>query len=205
MTSPMRLPVSFAVAAVATLAMTVLPGAAVARASHRVSVAIERIGDAVVIRASAEVEGDPGIGWQVLTDYRRYAEFVPGVRASRVIERHGAEVTVEQTGNAPWWLLDATVDVIYRITESAPYALHSHALADDGATLDSDYTLTPDPAGIRLDYAGRLVAPRGLLVRLREAAGEQAIVTHLRALAAEIARRSKADDEAQARSKAEVP
>jgi len=190
-----------AIAAFTTIVASALPAAAVAMAGARVaksgdpvSVDIERHGDAVVVRANAEIAGDLGTAWRVLTDYARYVEFVPGLRTSRVVARRGDEVTVEQTGNAPLWLLDAPVDVVYRITESAPYALHSHATTDHGATLDSDYMLTPDARGLRLDYTGRLVAPQGVLVRLREAAGEHAIVTHFHALAAEIARQAGAGE-----------
>lgn len=202
MISRMRLPVSrravVAVVAAAAVASAAVAGAAVARSGSAVAVAIERTGDAVVVHASAEIAGTLATGWGVLTDYPRYVEFVPGLRTSRIIARDGTEVTVEQKGRAPLWLLDLPVDVVYRITESPPRRLHSHAATDDGATLDSDYTLTPDAGGLRIDYVGRLVAPRGVLGGLREAAAERPIVAHFRALAAEIARQSKADGSAPA-------
>src|SRR5689334_6430175 len=70
-----------------------------------IHVEVHRTDDAVVIEASALVDADAGTAWRVLTDYARYADFVPGLRSSQVLSRHGSRLTVTQSGDAPVWLL----------------------------------------------------------------------------------------------------
>ena len=57
-----------------------------------------RSGDVLQVEASAEFEGSLDSAWQVLTDYGRFAEFVPALQMSRVISRDRDSVVVEQKG-----------------------------------------------------------------------------------------------------------
>ena len=163
-------------------------GPAVAAAA--VDVSIRRDGDAVLIEASATLRADTATAWHVLTDYDRYADFIPGLRESRVIAREGAVVTVEQSGDAPVWLLRMPLDVTYEIAEYPPYRLRSRATASSLRALDSSYVLTPIAGGVRLAYAGRLAPRRAVLGRIEQYAARQSIVRDFQALADEIERRS---------------
>lgn len=160
--------------------------------SPPVALAVTARGSSVSIRASTVVACDPATAWSVLTDYRGYASFVPGVETSRVVRRSGSQVIVEQTALAPLALVGVPVDVVYRITEFAPTRIVSRALLDGGDTLQSEYRLTPEPNGTRLDYRGQLTARPGLLAALRRKVGEDAIGEHLRALAREMEREARA-------------
>lgn len=155
-----------------------------------VDVSIRRDGDAVLIEASATLKADTATAWDVLTDYDRYADFIPGLRASRVTARTGAVVTVEQSGDATVWLFRMPLDVTYEIAEFPPYRLRSRATASVLRTLDSTYVLTPTAAGVRLAYAGRLAPRRALLGRIERFAAQQSVVRDFQALADEIERRS---------------
>jgi hypothetical protein len=160
------------------------------------SMHVEHAADATVVVASAELASDAATAWHVLTDYDRYAEFLPDVRACRVVSRRGSEVVVRQTGIATLWTLRTPVDVTYRITEEPPRALRSHATAAGMPAIDSVYALTPTAAGVRLDYRGHF---GGVLERFAPGdAGVASVERHLRALAAEIeraaARRSQRSD-----------
>ena len=50
------------------------------------------------IHAGVVLNADVATAWRVLTDYGRYAEFIPDLHLSRIVARHGATVTVEQSG-----------------------------------------------------------------------------------------------------------
>ena len=52
-----------------------------------ISFRVDRGSEAVEIEASAVLRADASTAWRVLTDYGRYADFIPDVRASRVISR----------------------------------------------------------------------------------------------------------------------
>ncbi len=155
-----------------------------------VAVDVERHAGSVVVDASVIVDADAGTAWHVLTDYARYREFVPGLRASRVIAREGTHVTVEQTGLAPWWLLRVPIAVTYAIVESPPSSLRSRADIPGTGVLRSTYALAPAGTALRLRYTGTLTIAPGFLAPLREVAGEQAIAGHMRALADEMERQA---------------
>ncbi|MBU6485348.1 MAG: SRPBCC family protein [Betaproteobacteria bacterium] len=174
-------------------ALFVVLALAVARsgAASDVAVDVERHAGSVVVDASVIVDADATTAWRVLTDYGRYPEFVPGLRASRVIAREGARVTVEQTGLAPWWLLRVPIAVTYEIVESPPASLRSRADIPGTGVLRSTYTLTPAGSALRLRYTGSLTIAPGFLGPLREVAVEQAITGHMRALAGEMERQAR--------------
>ena len=177
--------IRFLLALVAALA----GASAAAAVAAPVDVSVRRDGDAVLIEASATLRADTATAWHVLTDYDRYADFIPGLRASRVIAREGTVVTVEQSGDAPVWLLRMPLDVTYRIAEYPPYRLDSRATASALRTLDSSYALAPTAGGVRLAYSGRLAPRRALLGRIEQYAVRQSIVRDFQALADEIERR----------------
>ena len=160
-------------------------------AASDVAVDIERHAGSIVVHASVIVDADATTAWRVLTDYGRYPEFVPGLRASRVIAREGARVTVEQTGLAPWWLFRVPTAVTYDIVESPPSSLRSRADIPGTGVLRSTYALAPAGGALRLRYTGTLTVAPGFLAALREVAIEQAIAGHMRAIADEMERQAR--------------
>jgi polyketide cyclase/dehydrase/lipid transport protein len=153
-----------------------------------IRVDVHRADDAVVIEASALVDADAPTAWRVLTDYGRYADFVPGLRSSHVLSRRGPRLTVTQSGDAPLWLLRMPFEITYEVTEFPPFRLESNGFAESLRRFDSTYLLTPSPGGVRIDYVGYL-APRGALMGgLERLAARQSVVSEFRALAEEIER-----------------
>ncbi len=57
-----------------------------------------------VIRVHAELEAraDREQAWAVLTDYNRWAEYIPDLVVSRVISPPGEPIRLEQRGSIPW-------------------------------------------------------------------------------------------------------
>ncbi|MGZ5138678.1 MAG: SRPBCC family protein [Burkholderiales bacterium] len=155
-----------------------------------ISVTAERRGDTIDINASALLNADAATAWRVLTDYDRYTQFIPNLRVSRVIARHGSSVTVEQSGNAALWFFRKRIDVTYHVTESPPNTLHSRAIGGSLRALASTYSLTPDKAGIRLDYVGHIAPGYEILGPIEELAVRRNIESEFRALVDEIERRS---------------
>ena len=93
----------------------------------------------------------------MLTDYDRYAEFIPDLQVSRVVARDGAKITVEQSGDAALWLFKVPVHVTFEVNELPPDRLRSRTVAGSVRVLASSYVLVPDASGLRLDYAGQIV------------------------------------------------
>lgn len=164
-------------------------------AAAAISLEASSDGDVLDIHASAVVAADPATAWRVLVDYARYPEFIPGLRTSRVIARHGSIVTVAQTGSAALWLWSPAVEATFEIDESAPGRLVSRTIAGDVSVLSSRYTLAAaplasrtDPPGTRLEFTGRIATGAGLLGRLSRFVVERTARRQLEALAQEMER-----------------
>jgi ribosome-associated toxin RatA of RatAB toxin-antitoxin module len=153
-----------------------------------ITIDAERDGESIDIRASAVLNADAATAWRVLTDYGRYTEFVPDLRLSRVVARHGATVTVEQSGDAALWLFRMPLDITFEINERPPYHLQSRAVAGSLRALSSSYALTPAASGMRLDYVGRAAPGYALFGRIEQAVIEHNVARQFQALADEIER-----------------
>jgi hypothetical protein len=129
----------------------------------------ERDRDAIDIRASVVLDADAATAWRVLTDYNRYTEIIPDLRLSRVVARHGATVTVEQSGDAALWLFSMPLDITFEITERSPNSLQSRAVAGSLRALASSYALTATGSGMRLDYVGRVASGFELFGHIEQA------------------------------------
>jgi Polyketide cyclase / dehydrase and lipid transport len=173
-------------------ALAIVIVAAPPAAAATITVDAERRGETIEIRATAELKADSATAWRVLTDYDRYPEFIPDLRASRVVARRGATVTVEQTGDATLWLLRFPLDITFEITEFPPNRLQSRGVAGSLRAISSSYWLTPASAGVRLDYAGHVAPGFELFGPLEQIAVQQSVARQFQALADEIERRSAA-------------
>jgi hypothetical protein len=94
-----------------------------ARGAEDLSVEAVRRGDALEIVCRAELEAPVAIVWETLTDYDRLAEFIPGMRRSRVLERRGASVLVEQSGEARFLFFSIPIEVTLATTEQPPRSI----------------------------------------------------------------------------------
>lgn len=177
--------------AVAAAVLTYALGVPSRSCAVEISVAVQGESDAIVIKASTVVDADAGRAWQVLTDYARYPEFIPGVRTSRVVRRSAEATTVEQTGRATLGFLRLPVAIVYEIVESPPDRLRSRGVIANVGTLDSGYALEPVGTKLRLDYVGRLTTWSALLRPLAQVSGRQTIADQFQGLADEIERRDR--------------
>jgi ribosome-associated toxin RatA of RatAB toxin-antitoxin module len=122
--------------------MSALSIAAVsATAGEVISVQATRQGAAVQVTTQAIVRAPQELIWQTLTDYDRLAEFIPDISSSRVIERQGSTVTVEQAGKAHLWFFTYAIDVVVEVTEQPPYALAVRVLRGNLKQLEGGYRL----------------------------------------------------------------
>jgi hypothetical protein len=112
------------------------------------------------------------------------------LRVSRVVARHGPVVTVEQTGDAMFWMFRIPIAIRYEVTESPPNRLQSRATGGSLRALASSYVLTSMGSGIRLDYSGHIAPRFDLLGRIQQTAIRNSVEREFQALADEIERRS---------------
>ncbi|MSQ63850.1 MAG: hypothetical protein EXR33_08470 [Betaproteobacteria bacterium] len=171
------------------LCLALLFRAGPTRAADDVSVEATRRDEAleVVCRATLDVPLD--LIWQTLTDYDRLADFIPGMRRSRLIERRGAVAVVEQLGEAGFLFLTFPIEVTLASTERPPYDLEVSMLKGNLKRLDGAYRIEPQGGGrILLTWNG-IVEAQSMPPLLGELVMRSNIADQFRGMVREIERR----------------
>lgn len=122
-----------------------------------VTVNASRSGDTLRVEASAEFEGSLERAWQVLTDYGRFATFVPDLQVSRIVSREGNSALVEQKGAARLLFWSYPMEVRLSITEYPFERIESRSVAGNFREMSNTYTLEMRSGTIYLAYSGRMV------------------------------------------------
>jgi len=130
-----------------------------ARAAEDVSVEATRRDEALEVACRALLDAPLEVVWQTLTDYGRLAEFIPGMRRSRIVERRGAVAVVEQAGDAGFLFFTFPIEVTVASTERPPHVLEVRMLKGNLKRLEGAYRIEPQPGGrILLTWNGTIEA-----------------------------------------------
>ena len=165
------------------------------------SIRTARDGEFITISASAVMRVDPHIAWAVLSDYDHLAGFIPDMKSSRVLSRHGNVVRVEQTGDVGFLFFKEPVNVILEVHEEPPGRITARGVEGNIKALETRYDLNSSDAGVRLDYAGRFVPYFVVPLLIGMPIVNNLIERRFRAMVNEIQRR---DDLARATGKQSV-
>ena len=108
--------------------------------------AVRRDG-ALEVVCRATLEAPLALIWQTLTDYGRLAEFIPGMRTSRVLSKDGAVSVVEQTGEARFLFIAYPIEVTLASTERPPHSIEARMLKGSFKRLEGVYRIEPQADG----------------------------------------------------------
>lgn len=142
-----------ALAAIALMSAAVVAPAA----AHEIVVEATREDDAYVITARGDVVADDLIAWRVLTDYDRYAAFIPDLHSSRTVSRSRDAAVVEQRGELRFLFIRFPLEVRYAVREQPPTVVESRATSGSFRAMTGRYELRRSGAALRIVYTGRLV------------------------------------------------
>ena len=115
-----------------------------------------RQGEALEVEASAQFEADVRQTWQVLTDYDHLADFIPGMRVSRILLRKGNGLIVEQKGEARLLFFSYPIEVKLAVEEFPYERITSRAVAGNFREMHGAYHLEAGEGRITLRYRGRM-------------------------------------------------
>lgn len=170
-----------------------------ARAAEDVSVDTQRKGEAVEIHCSATIEAAWDVVWQTLTDYGRLAEFIPGMRRSRIVSYVNGAAVVEQVGEARFLFVAYPIEVTLSSVERAPDTIEARMLKGNLTRMEGAYRVQARPEGrIRLTWDGLIEAP-GLPPLIGELVMRANIEDQFRGMVREIERREALRRERAAR------
>ncbi len=134
-------------------------GVNAARAADDLSVETTRRDEALEVVCRATLDAPYELVWATLTDYDRLAEFIPGMRRSRLVERRGPLVIVEQSGEAGFLFLSFPIDATLASTERPPHALEVRLLKGSLKRLEGAYRIERQGGGrILLTWSGTVEA-----------------------------------------------
>jgi len=103
-----------------------------------------RAGSGVAVAAQATITAPLGLIWETITDYAHLSEFVPGLKASRVIARRGSSVFVEQDGEAGLLFIKIPIRVVVESAEFPPDRVTIRVLRGNLKQLEGRYVIEPD-------------------------------------------------------------
>jgi hypothetical protein len=106
-----------------------------------VAVDAQRQGNALAISARATIRAPLSLIWRTLTDYDHLADFIPGMKRSRVLERRGGKAIVEQIGEARFWVFHYPIDVVLESNEHYPRTIGVRVLAGNLRQLAGAYRI----------------------------------------------------------------
>jgi ribosome-associated toxin RatA of RatAB toxin-antitoxin module len=98
-------------------------------------------GNALAVDARATIRASLRLIWRTLTDYDHLADFIPGMKRSRVLQRHGDRVVVEQTGEARFLIFSYPIDVVVESEEHYPVTIGVRVLRGNLRQLAGAYRI----------------------------------------------------------------
>lgn len=115
------------------------------------AIRIEEQNGMLVMDVAYRVPVPPRAAWAVLTDFEHMPDFVPNLASSKVLQRNGKSIVVEQKGSMRLGMLPIHYESTRQI-DIAPYQfIRSHTLSGD-TRLESVMVLTPAGGDTLLSY-----------------------------------------------------
>jgi len=144
--------------AVPLLCFALAPAAPAAPAFEpKISVYVDRSGDAVAVDIRALVPVLPRIVWDVLTDYNRIATFVPGLKVSRLLSGAGEPLLLEQKGGVSVAVFSFDIDVVARVEELPFNTIRFEAVRGNMREMRGEWNVEDLGEGSRLRYRVHVV------------------------------------------------
>jgi ribosome-associated toxin RatA of RatAB toxin-antitoxin module len=136
--------------------------------------------------------------WEVLTDYEQLTQFIPNLESSRILNRNGSTVLLEQVGCQKFVGLRFSASVRLELEERREQGvLRFRMVAGDFRRFEGSWIVCLDPRGIRVRYELLVQACRGMPIALIEQRLRDDLATNLRAVALEALKREARKQEDQ--------
>jgi len=108
--------------------------------------------DILHIQAQVFAAAPPEVAWEVLTDYKQIAAFVPNMASSRIISAPGEPLRVEQKGGTSFLLFSFPIEVVFEIDAKSSHELHFHSVSGNLRDMTGDYRIVAVSNGTRIFY-----------------------------------------------------
>jgi ribosome-associated toxin RatA of RatAB toxin-antitoxin module len=153
----MKVIVTLAFAATAVVASLTAGGVDAAEASAPVTVEVEHNGDNYVATVVMIAPADRSIAWDVLSDFDHMTEFLPNLTSSRVLQRDGDRLLVQQSGRMEFGAVRMPWQSDREVQLTPQTVIHSRQLRGNMQRVESVARFSDVPGGTRVDYRVEMV------------------------------------------------
>ena len=143
---------TFATAALA-LASLAVPLLATADASI---VQVERAHTHLAVRATIEAEASQSLCYSVIADFDRLAEFIPGLRESRIVSAPGEPLRLRQVGETKLGFRQYRLDVTLALEADPPRQVRFTRVGGNLEVMDGRWLVGGDGQHCTVDYEAAL-------------------------------------------------
>jgi carbon monoxide dehydrogenase subunit G len=114
--------------------------------------------DVVSVSSKIHINATPEHVWKTLTDYDNLSSYLPKVIGSHVVERHGNEITLDQTGKTGIFIFEKVVHFRLKIREEFPDSISFEQISGDFLVYQGEWILETSSTiqGTLLSYNAKL-------------------------------------------------
>jgi ribosome-associated toxin RatA of RatAB toxin-antitoxin module len=114
-------------------------------------------GEFVAVSADADLQVEAAMAWSVLTDYDRFAEFIPDMVSSRIVSRSRNGMVVEQRGEFGFLFFRQPVHLVLDVVLEPPRRILARSISGDLRDLMGIFEISETPQALRLSYKARFL------------------------------------------------
>jgi ribosome-associated toxin RatA of RatAB toxin-antitoxin module len=158
-------------------------------AADPITVNFQQQGTRLMASGELAVPVSAATAWEVLTDYERVPEFVPGMRISRVLEQTGDICMVEQQGEIMANNLRMFFQGVLKIIRESPDRLSVQFVSGTFRNMQGHWTVSGKNSHVKLGYQLELETGTPYPSPIMVAMLQQQVTLWVGSLAAEMERR----------------
>jgi ribosome-associated toxin RatA of RatAB toxin-antitoxin module len=117
---------------------------------------VDRDDDGLLVKSSIEANAPAATCFDTIADLDHLAEFVPGLKVSRIVSPPGAPIELHQVGEAKAGPFGVTLDVTLAVSLDPPRLIEFRRIAGNLDRMQGSWSVSGDDRTCRIDYHAAL-------------------------------------------------
>lgn len=113
---------------------------------------VDRDAGLLRVRATISAAAAPELCYSVIADFDRLADFIPGLRSSRIVSEPGQPLELRQVGETTLGLSRYTIDVTLALSTETPRQITFKRVAGNLAVMEGRWQVHGGDAACTIDY-----------------------------------------------------
>lgn len=167
-----------------------------ANAAKAIDLHVDRAASLLKVRATIAARAPAELCYAVIADFDRLADFIPGLKSSRIVSGPQEPQLLRQVGETTLGLSIYVIDVTLALETDPPHQITFTRVAGNLAVMDGRWLVSGDAGHCLVDYRADLQPRFWVPPLLGPLLVKHQVMTQLEGLKAEIDRRNDAGDRA---------